>query len=67
MGREPLGYPSLEAVATGCSVGLVLHSLVGLGSGGHRPKTQHEHTPLEVGDATTLDKRVSSPWRKGKF
>ena len=37
----------------------------GVGSGG--PKTQHEHTPLELGDATTLDKRVSSPRRKGKF
>lgn len=70
MGREPPWLPaarSLEAVATGCSVGLVLHSLVGLGSGGHRPKTQHEHTLLEMGDDTTLDKRVSSPRRKGKF
>lgn len=68
MGREPPWLPaarSLEAVPTGCSVGLVLHSLVGVGSGG--PKTHHEHTPLELGDATTLDKRVSSPRRKGKF
>lgn len=39
----------------------VLHNLVGVGSGGRRPKIQHEHTPLELGDATALNE-ISSPW-----